>query len=50
MLFRSLGTLGQTVREHGLGSPAVLVIGDVLAGLLALQATPATEAGARHAA
>ena len=46
----TLGVLAQTVREHRLGSPAVLVIGDVLAGLLALQATPATEAGALHAA
>jgi uroporphyrin-III C-methyltransferase len=34
----TLGTLAQTVHEQGLGSPAVLVIGDVLQGLLALQA------------
>ena len=33
----TLGALAQTVAEQGLGSPAVLVIGDVLAGLLALQ-------------
>ncbi len=33
----TLGALAQTVRAQGLGSPAVLVIGDVLQGLLAMQ-------------
>ena len=37
----TLGALAQTVAEQGLGSPAVLVIGDVLAGLLALQTAAA---------
>jgi len=46
----TLDALAQTVHELGLGSPAVLVIGDVLAGLLALQAAPADEAGAQRAA
>ena len=57
----TLGALAQTVAEQGLGSPAVLVIGDVLAGLLALQtaaeppctmaiAPTAQPASARHAA
>jgi len=44
----TLGALASTVRAQGLGSPAVLVIGDVLQGLLALQA-PGTMP-ARHAA
>ena len=37
----TLGALAHTVAEQGLGSPAVLVIGDVLAGLLALQTAAA---------
>lgn len=37
----TLGTLAQTVTDQGLGSPAVLIIGDVLQGLAALaQAQP----------
>jgi uroporphyrin-III C-methyltransferase len=36
----TLGALADMVRSQGLGSPAVLVIGDVLQGLLALQAQP----------
>ena len=46
----TLGALADTVREQGLGSPAVLVIGDVLAGLLALQAQGADNVPARQAA
>ena len=39
----TLGALADTVRAQGLGSPAVLVIGDVLQGLLALQGQPAQD-------
>ena len=46
----TLGALADTVREQGLGSPAVLVIGDVLAGLLAVQAQGADNVPARQAA
>ena len=49
----TLGALAQTVHEQGLGSPAVLVIGDVLQGLLAWQvdtaAGPATDPAANTA-
>ena len=45
----TLGALAQTVHEQGLGSPAVLVIGDVLRGLLALQVDAATTATATTA-
>jgi len=37
----TLGALADMVRNQGLGSPAVLVIGDVLQGVLALQARTA---------
>ncbi len=46
----TLGTLAQTVREQGLGSPAVLVIGDVLQGLLALQTAASATPGLRQSA
>jgi uroporphyrin-III C-methyltransferase len=42
----TLGALADLVREQGLGSPAVLVIGDVLQGLLALQTQPSQSAQA----
>ena len=34
----TLGTLAETIERHGLGSPAVLVIGEVTKGLLSLSA------------
>jgi len=37
----TLGTLADTVQAQGLGSPAVIVVGDVLRGLAAVQAEPA---------
>lgn len=46
----TLGMLAQTVREQGLGSPAVLVIGDVLQGLLALQTSASATTGLRQSA
>ena len=46
----TLGALACTVAEQGLGSPAVLVIGDVLAGLLALQTAAAPHAAVAVAA
>jgi uroporphyrin-III C-methyltransferase len=46
----TLGRLAQTVREQGLGSPAVLVIGDVLQGLLALQTDTSAAPGLRQSA
>jgi uroporphyrin-III C-methyltransferase len=36
----TLGTLGVTLATHGLGSPAVMVVGDVLKGLDAAALTP----------
>jgi len=39
----TLGELAATVAQHGLGSPAVLVIGDVLQGLAALPAPSSTS-------
>jgi len=45
----TLGALAQTVAAHGLGSPAVLVIGDVLQGLAALPQPTALPADAEAA-
>ena len=54
--FCTLGDLAHTVREQGMGSPAVMVVGDVMAGVAQLP-TAREEADAaaatliqRHAA
>jgi uroporphyrin-III C-methyltransferase len=45
----TLGALAQTVHAQGLGSPAVLVIGNVLQGLLMLQADAEARVGRQAA-
>ena len=41
----TLGRLGGTIRREGLGSPAIIIVGDVLQGALAL-ACPTAHAAA----
>ncbi|OBS30572.1 uroporphyrinogen-III C-methyltransferase [Tepidimonas fonticaldi] len=46
----TLGTLPQTLQAHALGSPAVIIVGDVLQGLAALPASQAHASPTRRAA
>ena len=41
----TLGTLSATLQAHGLGSPAIMIVGDVLKGLAAQQGTDSTQWG-----
>jgi uroporphyrin-III C-methyltransferase len=45
-----LDRLADTLRDEGIGSPAILIVGDVLSGLAALPAGTARDLGFSRAA